>query len=689
MASACPLALRFCGRERAPALLVFALAAGVFGASVAGAQRSSQFRSEVELVQLQVTVVDSAGEFVTGLLASDFVVVVDGEPRPAQIAYEVDLQRSAQERPVANAAAASDPERFFEPIAARRHLLLVFDLNFTTRRGIREARRAALELMADGLYPGDLIGVATINRFGVELLVPFTADRRQVTSAIARVGLTHATDGAGQNDVGTDIVDGDIPFPEYAALAADYLRGLERLGEMLQAIAGRKHLILLSSGIADKILIGDLEDMAQDAEARGVGSDGAGYVSLAGDPEENTGSSLVRGAIAETTEQLLRSDVLVHAVSVRRLDFRSGGRQSLQYLAAGTGGDAYWNYNDLTVPLRRIDEATSRYYVLGYRRAPSDGETVEIEVRALPIGVEVVSAPSRLSPPPDYSDMSETQRQVQLAEALGNDQLFGRMDLAVRAVPFPAPGSDSMSLLVSLELPPAEVARLQALRGEQALRLEIAAVARRDDGSTSAAVRRAIVLDRGFLEQEHEDRWFRYFDVMEVPPGLGRLRLLVRESAVGELTATSQRYDAAQPRTGELFVAPPIAVALHASMVPASDVSFDPLTYNGRRLTPLPRPWALPGERVQLLMVVYNLPQIPRAALGVTIELAVDGAEPRVGHDIEILHTDAEANATRLLVRFRVPESTPAGDARVWVRLTDPATGAHRDEQLSLRVGAL
>ena len=111
--------------------------------SADAAQQRPQFDIEVELVQLQVGIADSSGGFVRGLTADDFVVLVDGDPRPAQVVYEIDL-RTEDRRGVAAMAMAGPkkaaPDR---PVAARRGGTSCFSLTSVSPPGEVFWRRAA------------------------------------------------------------------------------------------------------------------------------------------------------------------------------------------------------------------------------------------------------------------------------------------------------------------------------------------------------------------------------------------------------------------------------------------------------------------------------------------------------------------------------------------------------------------
>jgi len=331
------------------------------------AQQTPLFRSDVDLVQLQVGVANSRGDFVSRLLAKDFVIFVDGDPRPASVAYEVDLR---------GVTAASRPPEAYEqalasrPLAARRHFLLFFDFRFTTRRGVLEARRAALEFVDTKLRRSDVLAVANGNRFGVEVSVPFTTDVALAREAIEAISLS-------------DVTDIDNHFnsrSEMDAEVATYVDSLEWVAELLRAAGGRKHLVLFSSGFPDLALIDALQGM----EA--------------------------------TVGALVEADVVVHAVDTRALGQSQNGRQSLNLLATGTGGEAYWNINNLDVVLDQIDDATNRYYMIAYAKKATDPAAVSIEVRVARPGVSITSAPTRLAPPPAEDEMTDDQKWLRSGE---------------------------------------------------------------------------------------------------------------------------------------------------------------------------------------------------------------------------------------------------------------------------------
>ena len=82
--------------SNAPSGLVLAAVACAFGAALAAQSGQSTqlpptFRSGVDLVHLDVSVLDRDRRPVKGLTAADFTILEDGKPQPVAAFSEVDL----------------------------------------------------------------------------------------------------------------------------------------------------------------------------------------------------------------------------------------------------------------------------------------------------------------------------------------------------------------------------------------------------------------------------------------------------------------------------------------------------------------------------------------------------------------------------------------------------------------------
>ena len=654
------------------------------------AQQRPEFRARVDLVQLQVQVRDRAGEFITGLGAEDFVIVVDGEVRPAQSAYEVDLRtvpRAGSDDTSSGNAATLQPADDLPP-AARRHFLLLFDFSFTTRSGVREARESALQFIDQQIRVGDLVGVATIDRHGMDLSVPFTRNRAYAREVTADLDLDRATD--------IETFD-PAEFAAYVTSVSNYVGYLQQLGKMLQAIDGRKHLVLLSTGFADSLLEGmDLDTRAAFSEARLTGIVPESYM----DPAYEGGSPEVRAAIAAAVQELLEADGVIHALDPRGLLAPGGdpsemapgrsrgpraggdGREALYYLASGTGGQAHWNLNDLTPAFAQVEEATAQYYVVAYRKQPTDPSTVSIEVEVQHPDMEVVSAPRRLTTPADYQDMSEAQQQLRLAEAMTHDTDVVAMTLDSKAVSFPAPSDSTPYVAVLLQVAGRDLDRVAVQRGDDKVQLEIACLALGPDQTVLDYARRRIGIDVARMRATGpmEAQSFRHTEFVDVPVGEGRVRILVRDSQVGDLTATTRHYDAATlPQS--LFLAQPIVVdAYRLPPIRGDSERFNPLLLKGQRLVPSPVPSVVLGGGIEVLAVLYNAS--PDATPGqlltaTTVQLQDAGGSVHVLPNLQLktFQVTEGSNAVQLLLGASVPWYTRPGQAQLTVRVTDRLGG--------------
>ncbi len=240
-----------------------------------GAQERAQFRTTVDVVQLQVAIADARGDHMPNLTREDFVLRVDGRVRDLTAIYEVDLRQIQPDE---------DEDRFI-PAGGWRQFLLFFDFSFTTKQGVLRGQRAALDFVQNMVHPKDLIAVATYSTVGgLQLVSPFTADRGQVVDAIQGFGLNRAqyiVDAAGfllrpiadayemqvasprappgstraaldtllEQTMLANYLDAErSDFRRYREEAINYVDQLADLGDLLTATRGRKHVLLFSAG---------------------------------------------------------------------------------------------------------------------------------------------------------------------------------------------------------------------------------------------------------------------------------------------------------------------------------------------------------------------------------------------------------------------------------------------------------
>src|SRR3954469_9454208 len=136
-----------------------ALAAAAFAQEQS--QRSS-FRTGVQLVRIDVSVLDGKREPVRGLQASDFTVLEDGQPRPIRSFQAVDAREARPTRAAAMPPMALLPAHNVVTNQmssdASRLIFILMDRSMEPERPMIVARQIA-DAAVDAMEPGDLAAI--------------------------------------------------------------------------------------------------------------------------------------------------------------------------------------------------------------------------------------------------------------------------------------------------------------------------------------------------------------------------------------------------------------------------------------------------------------------------------------------------------------------------------------------------
>jgi VWFA-related protein len=228
--------------------LVLALA---LASSPAGQQPT--FRTGVELVRLDVTVVNATGEPVTGLTPSDFEVTVKGEPRPvvsAQFLSSVDETASTAEGQRLEAGSFSSNLGQ----TGRLIVVIVDELSLANTVGTEKVLFEGLAEFVGSLRPNDRIALASIP--GTSARVDFTNDFGRVQEAVGRLRTFPARSASDsprpsiQLDRGEGMTTTPGAFPATRdALRQDYETMVDTLCAVagyLKPVEGPKTLVLVT-----------------------------------------------------------------------------------------------------------------------------------------------------------------------------------------------------------------------------------------------------------------------------------------------------------------------------------------------------------------------------------------------------------------------------------------------------------
>ena len=314
--------------------------------------------------------------------------------------------------------------------AGRIFLIFLDDLHLQFRETPR-TRELIKKMLKNLIHDGDMFGIVSTGHSSIS--EQLTYDRQVLESAIERMtggGLTpkEIIEGQAGSQGPTELRHrAHVAF----STAYDLMKNLEKVQNR------RKAVLYISSGYDfDPFVEGRLEEQARRmgiSLGRGSSSSddsggGTTIDDLRNDPfymNQRSSQALAAGdlirELAELTRAANRANATIYTLDPRGLvagpdvdldvnmqdwqKFIRESQDSLRVLAEETGGIAVVNMNDFDKALKRIDNETSDYYVLGYYSSNPDPlrRTRRIEIRTTRPGVNVRGRESytlRPSPPP-------------------------------------------------------------------------------------------------------------------------------------------------------------------------------------------------------------------------------------------------------------------------------------------------
>ena len=360
---------------RLAALFVVAMSAALAAQTT---QQRPTFRSGVDLIEIDVTVVDGDSYPISDLQASDFTVTVDGESRRVVQAQFISLRPPEEsERALPPAAEDIFSSSNTDQTPGRIVLIAVDEASMLFGEG-RHVMRAAGEFV-DSLSPADRVGLAAIPH-GVH--IDFTSDHDRVRRAVEglsglgtrrredllRIGIGEAYRIAEFNDRGTEIavarrLCGDDAENNAGCLAGlrrtsgqivrdtrydsiNARRGLESLLGAMRELEGPNTLVWISGGFVFDDQFSLLEIKKRAAAARTTL-----YVMMVDEPLID----MSQASFQETAR-----------------DDRRKKEEGLLALAALTGSRLLRAHFNPGPVFEQMERELSGYYLLGVQLRPTD-----------------------------------------------------------------------------------------------------------------------------------------------------------------------------------------------------------------------------------------------------------------------------------------------------------------------------
>lgn len=383
--------------------LIFALSLAI-SLDAAPQQSPPVFRSGVDLLTVQASVMDKDSRPIRDLKASDFTVTVSGQPRKVVFARFNGTDATGVYAPSPSGAAATGPS---VPAVSGRLVMFVVDRD-TIRTGSEKPLLEAGSRVLDALAPSDAVGLLGLPTGGVKP----TREHQRVRAALNEMTGTmplppwrwHITwteaagierqdkqmlaqvvyrecrgaaaprdpDGGGRPRVPEECNSGVVVQANEMLLMArsgarSTLAALNNLTGRLRPLRGPKHLVLVSGGLRfDQELLGEYNQFANKAALTG----------------------LVLHAI--------HVDQASTDVTTSRRDVTSafGGRdmsEGLTTMAGMTGGSFFYGVGSAAGVFDRIGTEITNFYELGLEALPTDvdGRPRDLSVKVTREGATV------------------------------------------------------------------------------------------------------------------------------------------------------------------------------------------------------------------------------------------------------------------------------------------------------------
>jgi len=524
-------------------VVISLLTAQLFGQTTSTSPSDGQatLRVTTRLVQVNVIVREPNGEPAANLTRDDFVLLDEGQEQ------QISVFAVESNRPLAKEPQPLPPRTFSNRLEQRGTptsvtIILLDGLN--TRFGDQAYARAQIIKFLHQLQPQDRVALYLLSR-GLHVLHDFTGDPEPLLRALARY------DGQSSPELdGAETVETASGLERFGAWLEEIkenlldvyardralrtVRSLVAIANHVARLPGRKNLIWISGSFPVRIGLGGLptpEELARDSHsflpevervARALND-----ANLAIYPVD------ARGLLTPAEFGPDRGTISREAPAPSRREFGT-----MLELAERTGGQAFYNTNDIYGAVRRAVDDARLSYLLGYYPAHGrwNGKFREIKVRMKRPGLQVRFRRGYFALPEE--PLGQEHRQAVLDAAVWNPIDATRLGLTVRALAVPAPGPGLVDL--ELQIDPRDIT-LQLHDGNWVGTLDLLMVqlSPEDRNLKGLSHQANLRLNRQSHEQVVSKGNLSLKAHLEIIPEASLLRILVRDVPSGTLGSVS------------------------------------------------------------------------------------------------------------------------------------------------------
>ena len=388
------------------------------------------FRSQSELVLVNVTARDSHGNLVRDLKQGDFTILEDNKmQQPSSFDVEnTDIAHTVAQ-PSSSLLGPTRPNPAKPPEAIttqnttqfkdRRLIVLFFDLSSMQPDEIDRAVTAAQTYVDKQMAAADLIAVVSLSN-SLNVNLEFTEDRAALKKTLAGfdtgagegfdAGTTGTTEGTA--DTGQAFTADDT---EYNIFNTDRrLEALHSIADRLAGVDQKKSLIYFSSGM-------DRTGIENQAQLRAA-TNAAVRANLAIYTMDIRGlQAMVPGGEAQNAS-LRGTSPYSGQSTLNQYNSNFSSQETLVTLAGDTGGRAFLDSNDFGRVFTGVQQDTSFYYMIGYRSTNTarDGRFRRITVRVNRPGLKLDFRKGYYAPA-DFQHSTREDREQQLQDELASE----------------------------------------------------------------------------------------------------------------------------------------------------------------------------------------------------------------------------------------------------------------------------
>jgi VWFA-related protein len=403
------------------AMAVLGLAAVLAAQTPATQTPQATFKSGVDLVDVDVSVLDEHRHPVKGLTAADFTVYEDGKPRPIAAFTPVDLPpREIPTAPWMDAIAPDVATNRF-PSEGRLVVLLMDRFIATDQRPIA---RMIGEAAIGQLRHGDLAAVV-FSTHGIPQ--NFTSDRQLLLDAVRRPFAT--------------LPDGDTGGAGSCYCGACSLETIANIAEGMREVRQRRKLLMIvGSNISISPMAGTCVGVLNGVRDRAIRAIKAGNITVyAFDPAGLDAPTPSAASSEPPNYAALRAAILRRRANIGVLPGETGGRVIGGNTPAG----------EVTTVFRE----SASYYVLGFQPASSaaDGKYHDISVKVSRAHVILQARQGYFAPGGKLTSLKPPKGAPPvLATAVAGVWPRTDLALAMQVVPFALPGLKEAELRITI-----------------------------------------------------------------------------------------------------------------------------------------------------------------------------------------------------------------------------------------------